>query len=227
VRAREVVAYRLHGPATPSPQACDRPTTHLPQVLGPQSESSRSLLQSFLVSNLLDLAVTTAVASLLASPSPPRTATHMQHRVSRHVLSRDAQTCFAHSSRVCRMSVFVGLRSPRLGCDNSRGLFACFSLSPSHCATHATPCLSTRSVKRCAKLLCALIKSVQDCTHAASLSCTLTPWLCSSHARHSHVSLRPRGCRRGAPAGSRRCQQLLRPARVSPVAGFSSPPLWW
>jgi len=59
-------------------------------------------------------------------------------------------------------AVFFGLRSPRLGCDNSRGLFACFSLSPPHCDAHATPCLSTRSVKRCANLLCTLIKSVQD-----------------------------------------------------------------
>ena len=79
-------------------------------------------------------------------------------------------------------AVFVGLPSPGLGCDNSRGLFACFSLSPPHCATHATPCLSTRSVKRWANLLCTLLKSVQDGTHAASCSSNPSPWLCRPHA---------------------------------------------
>ena len=79
-------------------------------------------------------------------------------------------------------AVFVGLPSPGLGCDNSRGLFACFSLSPPHCATHATLCLSTRSVKRWTNLLCTLLKSVQDGTHAASCSSNPSPWLCRPHA---------------------------------------------
>ena len=72
-------------------------------------------------------------------------------------------------------AVFFGLQSSGLGCDNSRGLFACFSLSPSHCATHATPCLSTRSVKRWTNLLCTPIKSVHDDAHAASRSFNPTP----------------------------------------------------
>ena len=64
---------------------------------------SKSTSFRVLVGANLSEQVVTTTGGLSPSPlPPPRTVRHLRHRVSRHVLSRDYQTHFAHPFRVSR-----------------------------------------------------------------------------------------------------------------------------
>jgi len=108
--------------------------------------------------------------------------------------------------------ILVGLQSLGAGCDNNRWPLSLPSPSPPRSATHATPCLLTRSIKRSANLLCKHTTSVKDDTPLTQRS--LKPALSLSmwpSMPHSHTSQ----CECGGPASEGAGQRFLQVHSVS------------
>ena len=88
------------------------------------------------------------------------------------------------------LEVLVGLQSLGAGCDNNRWPLSLPSPSPPRSATLATPCLSTRFVKRLSNPLCTPIQSVKEGIPSAFLSLNPALSLCMWLACHIRTMIR-------------------------------------
>ena len=112
--------------------------------------------------------------------------------------------------------ILVGLQSLGAGCDNNRWPLSLPSPSPPRSATLATPCLSTRFVKRLSNPLCTPIQSVKEGIPSAFLSLNPALSLCMWLACHIRTMIRTlRNANvailqaRGAVSGSCKCTALV------------------
>ena len=119
--------------------------------------------------------------------------------------------------------ILVGLQSLGAGCDNNRWPLSLPSPSPPRSATHATPCLLTRSIRRSANLFCKHTESVKDDAPLTPRSLkpafSLSMW---PSMPHSHTSQ----CECGGPASEGAGQRFLQVHSVS-VGDVSPSPLAW